>query len=166
MKNEEQLKQEIREFRKEMEINYFKIGANLSELKNSMSQKDFNNYYESLFNCYKKDKEDGRNKHLCTTEVVECLNIENLTSTLYNKWLCHHKFGKMIKVKGENKVYFQPNQKFENSVAKNGYAHTGTTRTGKTKVSYNPSILEVLNQVETRQSIIDFVQRETINPFK
>lgn len=109
---------------------------------------------------------DGNKKYLSTTDVVNKLEIENLNSTLFHRWLCNNKFGDMRVLQGQKKAYFHPNDKFCQNIARNGYALTGVTSTGKPKISYKPSIIEVLNETETRQSIIDFVHRETINPFK
>lgn len=113
-----------------------------------------------------QELKDGNKKYLSTTDVVNRLEIENLTTTLFNRWLCENKFGDMKVLQGQKKAYFHPNEKFCKNIARNGYALTGYTTTNKPKISYKPAIMEVLNQNETKQSIINFVHKETINPFK
>ena len=81
---------------------------------------------------------DGREKVLTLTQVVKELNVEGLTTTMFNKWLVSRDLGQYKRFNSEKRRTFQPNENFMEYIAEEGYGLTGHTADGKkVKVMYS-----------------------------
>ncbi|MBM7835758.1 ORF6N domain-containing protein [Clostridium sardiniense] len=92
-----------------------------------------------------KEIKDGNDKVLTCGQVVNQLEISELTTTILNEWFCLNGFGTMMKKQGEKKRCFQPSEKFLQLIAKEGYSMTGKTQKGdKIKVVYTVGLVKEL----------------------
>lgn len=131
--------------------NYLDMDENERGLAYFVEQKKNNELKSNL---------NGIGKHLNTGEVVDKLEIEGLTTTIYNKWLCANNYGELRRAEGQKVRYFHPNENFISSIVKNGYAQNGLTSTGKPKVSYRPEFIDKLKRDDIIESLQQYVQQQ------
>lgn len=84
-----------------------------------------------------KKKKDGNNKILTLSQLIDKINITGLNTTKFNDWLCSKGFGIYVRFPDEKRRTFQPNERFKQYIAGEGYSFTRTTNdTGKIVVTY------------------------------
>jgi hypothetical protein len=97
------------------------------------------------------------------TEVVKRLNIPKLTTTIFNEWLTHKKYGRFIMFQGDKKRTWQPNESFDNLLGK-GYSVNSmpSNKNGKIKVFYTENIIEAINGSILRSELEEFVRVKNV----
>lgn len=89
------------------------------------------------------DLQDGNNKIMSVSQLVNSLEIPGLTTTIFNKWLCKKGFGEYKLFPGEKRRIFQPNANFEKYISGKGYSLTGTTnKKNKVIVTYSQDMIK------------------------
>lgn len=89
------------------------------------------------------DLQDGNNKIMSVSQLVNNLEIPGLTTTIFNKWLCKKGFGEYKLFPGEKRRIFQPNVNFEKYISGKGYSLTGTTnKKNKVIVTYSQDMIK------------------------
>lgn len=102
---------------------------------------------------------NGNNKILTLTDVVRRLDIKGLTTTLFNNWLVYKGNGEWIKFKGDKNKTFQPNERYCDLIAYEGYSLTSvsTDKKGKKKVIYTSEMINIINTTALRFDLEKFV---------
>lgn len=94
-----------------------------------------------------KDSFDGENMIITCGQVVDALNIEGLTTTIFNKWLEYMGLGEYVRFEGEKKKVFQPNDEYIKMFVKDGMAVTGTTfKRDKVKCVYTTKLVNTIKE--------------------
>lgn len=93
-------------------------------------------------NIIQMKKLDGTNLVLSCSQVVQQLKKEvpQLNTTIFNEWLANvMQLGTYEKV-GKRRV-FQPNERYQKGVTRQGLAITGTSSTNKVKTHYTQAMV-------------------------
>lgn len=105
-----------------------------------------------------KEERNGNDKVTNLSTIVKEVNIDGLTTTIFNEWLCEQGFGEMVEYAGNKKRrVFTPNDSFFNVLASEGYILTGKTLKSNVRIIYTTRMIEYVK--ENMQSLKEYVEK-------
>lgn len=94
-----------------------------------------------------KEERNGTDKIANLSSIIKQVNIDGLTTTIFNEWLCEQGFGEMVQYdKNRKRRIFTPNDKFFNVLASEGYILTGKTLKSNVKIIYTTRMIEYIKE--------------------
>ena len=105
-----------------------------------------------------KEERNGNDKIVNLSTIVKEVNVEGLTTTIFNEWLCEQGFGEMVQYeRNKKRRIFTPNDTFFNVLATKGYILTGKTLNSNVKIIYTIRMIDYAK--ENIESIREYIEK-------